>query len=121
MRTLGIEIRKVGHINAPALFKDIDRVLAGSGIQSHGGSPGVAMQVTTIAHSLQSMLTKDWFSVSTVTECAKIAQITISSERMQIYNSMHCIHYNTMLPDYMLALKAMVLDDFRSILNPEPH
>jgi len=37
---------------------------------------------------------------------------------MTIYNCVHCMHWNEMLPEYRQTVMAMVLDDFRSVLNP---
>ena len=77
------------------------------------------VQSATIAHSLQRMLkTERYFDVCTVRNCASVAQISIPAERMAIYQSIHCMSWSEMLPDYRQAIVAMVLDDFRSILNP---
>lgn len=116
LQKFGIEIRKIG--NTENLYKDVDAVLKNYNIPK--GSVNTDIQVQTIAHALQKMLKTDrHFSICTVRECVKISQIIISEERMNIYSAAHCLNWNEMLPDYRNMLVAMLLDDFRTILNPE--
>ncbi len=115
MRGFGLELRRTG--NTKNLYDDVDKVLAAAGIQDGGVSKN--LQHATIAHSLHKMLQSDnYFSVYTIDKCMAICQICIPKERMLIYNSIHCMHWNEMTPDYRHMIMAMVLDDFRNILNP---
>jgi hypothetical protein len=83
------------------------------------GGVSVELQRQAIAHALQKMMKADsWFNVCTIDRCIDICQVVIPKERMNIYNAAHCIHWNEMDSDYRQLLMAMVLDDFRSILNP---
>lgn len=113
MQRFGIEIRKAG--STKGLYEDIDRVLGKFKIPSQGVTDDVQSQ--SVAHSLQKMLQVDQhFSVCTIKSCADVVQICIPKERMNIYQAIHCVHWNEMLPDYRQIICAMVLDDFRSVL-----
>lgn len=115
LQKFGIEIRKIG--NSKNLYSEIDMVLKRSGIES--GEVNTEVQTQALAHSLQKMLTVDsWFSICTIKDCAEMCGICISKERLDIYRTCHCIHWSAMLPEFRQTLVAMVLDDFRSILNP---
>lgn len=115
LNKFGLELRKIGSLNY--LYRDIDNVLNSNGIEN--GQINQEIQSNAIAHSLQKMLVRDnYFSVCSVEKCAKMACITITTERLQIYNSAHCMNYSDMTSEYRQILTAMVLDDFRSVLNP---
>ena len=50
---------------------------------------------------------KEWFDVTAVRELAKLNEITISAEHMELFHSLHCIHWNEMHSDtreYLLAV-----------------
>lgn len=115
LQKLGLEIRKIGNLNN--LYNDVDLVLSNYKVPEQ--SVNRPIQAATVAHSLQKMLkTESHFSVCTIEKCAAICQICIAKERMQVYNAIHCVNWNEMLPDYRQLIVAMVLDDFRSVLNP---
>lgn len=115
LQKLGLEIRKIGNLNN--LYNDVDLVL--SNYKAPEQSVNRPIQAATVAHSLQKMLkTESHFSVCTIEKCAALCQICIAKERMQVYNAIHCVNWNEMLPDYRQLIVAMVLDDFRSVLNP---
>lgn len=115
LQRLGIEVRKVGNLNN--LYNDVDLVLKNYSIPPKTTS-GV-VQANAVAHSLQKMLQSDnYFSVSTIQHCASLCQIFISYERMQLYQTQHCMQWNEMTEDFRQQLVAMVLDDFRGVLNP---
>ena len=112
----GIEIRKVG--SAKSLYEDVDRVLKNYNIPK--GSVSQDLQVSTVAHSLHKMIqVESYFNICTVDHCVKICQIIIPAERYKVYHAIHCMHWNEMLPDYRQTIVAMILDDFRTILNPD--
>jgi len=116
IQKLGLEIRKLGSLHN--LYKDVDMVLSNYKVPANGINRTI--QAAATAHSLQKMLkTESHFSVCCITDCAKLCQICIDSERMIVYNSIHCVHWNEMLPDFRQMIVAMVLDDFRGILNPQ--
>lgn len=115
MKAFGIEIRKVGDVKG--LFKEVDIVLSKAGITSSGITSDLQSQ--TVAHALQKMIkVGKWFDVCTINNCAEACNIHIPAERVKIYRAIHCIDWNEMLPDYRQTIIAMVLDDFRGILNP---
>lgn len=108
MSMFGLELRKVGNIKN--LYRDVDIVL--------GNTNRANLQRQTVAHAIQKMMKSDkWFDVTCIKGCAKVCEICIPEERMDIYSAIHCIHWNEMLPDYRQQIIAMVLDDFRSILD----
>lgn len=114
MQKFGIEIRRSGTLNG--LYKDVDSVLSNSGMAN--GNVSDLAKIQTVAHSLQRMLKADrYFDVCTIRNCISVCQICISEERMNIYQSIHCMHWNEMEPEYRLLITAMVLDDFRSVLT----
>ncbi|MBK7360675.1 MAG: hypothetical protein WAT16_08820 [Saprospiraceae bacterium] len=92
-------------------------VLSNYGIKS--GEINANVQVNAVAHSLQKMLkTEMHFSVCCIRDCAALCQICISSERMKVYQTQHCINWSEMTNEFRQILVAMVLDDFRCVLNP---
>lgn len=116
LQKLGFEIRKIG--NVKSLYRDVDAVLSSAGITQ--GNVTSDIQRDTTAHALQKMISgQEYFSVCTVDKLAKISGIIIPKERQNIYNAAHCMDWSEMVPDYRQKLVAMVLDDFRSVLNPE--
>lgn len=109
---LGLEIIRKG--SSVDLFKHVDRVLAGT---EPGGLPN-GMDRGAVAHSLQRMVKADhWLDVCTIRDCEKFISRPISAERMQVYKTTHCVHWRDMEPDFRQKLIAMILDDFREILN----
>jgi hypothetical protein len=116
MQKFGIEIRKVG--DTRNLYNDVDTILSRNGMRTQEVSDNAKIQ--TIAHSLQKMLKVDnYFSVCTINNCAKVCQICIPADRLNIYNAAHCLNWSDMLPEYRQLLVAMVLDDFRVVLCPQ--
>lgn len=115
MKAFGLELRKVGSV--AGLYSEIDTVLKKHGVQDC--SVGKKVATMAVAHALHKMMdAKKWFDVCAIDSCISICQIVIPRERYNIYRSAHCLYWDEMLPDYREALIAMVLDDFRSILNP---
>lgn len=118
MKGFGLELRKTTGVSAKSLFADVDRILAASGVTP--GSVGGKVQQQAVAHSLQNMMKPDkYFDVCTVRNCANVCGVVVSRERMDVYSSQHCIHWNEMLPDFRATLCAMILDDFREVLTAD--
>ncbi len=114
LQKFGIEIRKIGNIDA--IYQDVDLILEKYNILN--SEININVQSQAIAHSLQKMFkTESYFSICTIKNCAKLSQIYIPEERMNVYDTIHCISWNEMLPEFRQMIIAMVLDDFRSILN----
>lgn len=79
-----------------------------------------AMKQGAVAHSLQNMFRADeYFSICTINDLIEVSQIVIPKERYDIYRSQHCIYWRDMTPEFRQTLIAMILNDFRSILNTE--
>ena len=113
MKTFGIEIRRANKISG--LYQDVDRTLRGLG----PGEVSIEIQTQAIAHSLQQMMKAgNYFDVCTIKTCRDVCQTHISSERMAVYRAAHCIDWNEMTDEFRTMLMAMVLDDFRGVLNP---
>lgn len=109
LERFGIEIRKIGTVTA--LYEDVDKIL-----QNHD----VNVKRQTVAHALQKMLKPgNWLNVCSIKECAKVANVYIEQERMDIYRAVHCVNWNEMTDEYRQLIMAMVLDDFRCVLNPK--
>lgn len=109
VQSLGFEIRKIGSLSD--LYKEVDVVL---------GKLSYIIEVGTVAHALQKMFKPDqWPDVCNIRECAKICNIVIPQERMSIYSIVHCMHWSEMTEDYQRLIKAMLLDDFRTVLCPQ--
>lgn len=111
----GLELRRKNNITN--LFSDVKDVLKKAGIE--GGVVPAHFQSASVAHSLQNMLNGNYFDICTVNNCAEMIGLVIPKERLNVYQTQHCVHWSEMLPEYRQALVAMVLDDFSSILNPE--
>lgn len=113
MKAFGLELRKVGSV--AALYKEVDMALG----KLPPGGVDHTTQVMTVAHALQKMISsQNYFDVCTIDRCAEVCQICISIERRRIYSAIHCVYWNEMLPEYRQKIVAMVLDDFRGVLNP---
>jgi hypothetical protein len=118
IQKFGIELRKLNSVTPKELYRDVDTVLNKFSIPKGGVT--IDVQTQTIAHTLNKMLRSEGhLSVCAISECAKISQIVIPVERMEIYNATHCMKWGSMEEDYRSSLIAMVLDDFRTVLNPE--
>lgn len=112
MKAFGIEIRKYGSV--ASLYQEVDKSLG----SLKPGEVDKQTQIMTVAHALQKMISiQNYFSVSTVRDCAEVCQIVISKERLSVYSSIHCMNWNEMLPEYRQRIVAMVLDDFITVLN----
>ncbi len=106
MQAFGLELRKIGNIDS--LYKEVDLVLSKVSDSE--------MQRQTVAHSLNKMIkAQNYFDVCTIKNCAEICQVAISKERLCIYQSIHCMHWNEMMSEYRQRIIAFVLDDFRAV------
>ena len=114
LRSFGIEIRKTGNIKN--ILADVDAFLNKKGIMPN--NVGIKVQAVAAAHALNKMFKVErYFDVCTVRDCSEMCQVVISKERMLLYRSAHCMHWNEMDHEYRQTLIAMVIDDFRSILE----
>lgn len=112
---LGLEIRKKNTIGN--LYADVDKTLLANGLKN--GEVSVGLQSQAVAHSLQKMMKPNsHFSICTIRECMEVSKIVIPQERIDVYHSIHCVHWSEMLPEFRQMIIAMILDDFRAILNP---
>lgn len=110
-----LEIRKNGDFRS--IFKDVDSILAKHGMVS--GQTSIKVAKEAVAHSLQNMLKRNYFDVCTINNCSEASLIKISSARRAIYHTAHCIHWGDMTLDYKEQLIAMVMDDFRTLFEPQ--
>lgn len=116
MRKFGIEIRKIGDINN--LYEDVDSVLRKADLQV--GEINKDIQKQAVAHSLQKMMKPSGhLNICCIKDCINLCGIFISSERLSLYSTQHCINWTDMLPEFRMTITAMILDDFRCVLNPE--
>ncbi len=114
INSLGIEIRRTNGIKD--LYEQVDNHL--NEVEKKFKENGENIVKTAVAHALQKMISVDsYFDITEIINCAKVASIVISAERMNIYRLAHCMHWNQMTPEYRQTLVAMVLDDFRVLLN----
>lgn len=111
MKLMNLDIRKAGTA-MEYIYDTVDRTLA--------TIDPTTIERETVGHALQHMFQAHrHFSVCKVRECAKLCNVVIPKERMKIYDTMHCINWNEMDPEYRGKLVAMVMDDFRDVLNPQ--
>ncbi len=114
LEKFGLELRKIGNVNS--LYKEVNMVLDSHKMESKGISSET--QIQTTAHALHKMFqSSGHFSVCTIRTCAELSNICISRERMNVYESIHCMSWSNMLPEYAQMIIAMVLDDFRTVLD----
>ena len=114
LQKFGIEIRKLDSVQD--LYRDVDRTLRAAEIRA--GEVSVQMKVHTTAHALQKLFQQSYFSSYDVKKIAELSGLIISVERVRMYEAVGTLNYNEMTPEYRQILIAMVLDDFRSVLNP---
>lgn len=114
---MGIEIRRTGQLDN--LYRDVDLVLSKLSNNEIPGSVPREMAIAAAAHSLQNMLNVDsYLDVIAIKQAAAVCGIVIPYERIEFYRTLHCIHWNKMLPEFRQGLIAMILDDFRQVFNP---
>lgn len=114
----GLDIRRAEN-NVDTLFHQVDRTLARHGMISKQEDVSPKIKAAATAQAIHKMMQPDrHLSVCTIREAAKLYGLIISKERMQVYQLNHCVDWNDMLPDLRESLVAMILDDFRSVLNP---
>lgn len=98
------------------LYQQVDSILSTFTMEPKGMS--YQAQSAAVAHCLQKMFqVKGHFSVCIVEACANMCQVMISKDRKDLYNSIHCLHWHEMTEDFRNLVTAMVLDDFREVLN----
>lgn len=115
-RKIGIEITNKSE--SKKLFEQADILLDKNNIPPNGITREI--QAQTVAHALQKMIRNDvYFSVTTLEKCANVCGIIISKERMNVYDTIHCMNWNEMIPEYRLMIISMILDEFRGILNAD--
>lgn len=108
VKTLGFELRKVGSLGG--LYKEVDMVL-----DSHEDKA----KSLAVAHGIHKMFKpNNHFDICFIRNASEMCNIVIPAERLHVYQAAHCMDWNDMLPDYRQIIMAMVMDDFRSILNP---
>ena|ERR1700749_2454565 len=115
-KKFAVEIRKTEAVED--LFKQVDLVLKNHNILPESTSESA--ENLTVAHVLHRMIHDgDHFFIQTIQRCATICHITISADRILIYKSIDCMQWGAMTPEYRKVIVAMVLDDFREVLNPK--
>ena len=111
----GIEIRKSGNIKN--IYRDVDTILDQHSVER--GEITHSIKVQSVAHALHDMIKPDkWLNVCVIDNCIKVSGICVSKKRYDVYSANHCISWNEMAPDYRELLIAMILDDFRELLDP---
>ena len=111
----GLELRRKGNLNN--IFSDVDAVLKANGVVRNTHFPPDVVRLS-VSQSLQTMFQKQYFDICAVKACADTAQMHIEKQREDFYRSLHCVSWGEMLPETKSLLVAMVLDDFRDVLNP---
>lgn len=114
LQRLGIDIRKIG--STKNLMSDVDLILKSNGMERRTVDPFLALDA--IRHALHQMMKPDnFFSVCVMDKAIAVLKIHITSERMNIYRSVHCVHWNNMLESFRTTLIAMILDDLRILFE----
>lgn len=117
MNIMGIHISTVAS-QRKNLFANVDSVLSAQGMGAGQQYVPQTIQQMAAIHALRKMLNEEkHFSVCTITDLEKVCQGHVASHRKALYNSVHCIAWADMEPDFRQTLVAMVLDDFRHILT----
>ncbi len=116
MEIFGIELRKKNSLEN--LYRDVDRVLSKDNVIK--GRVSDKTKESALRHSLQKMLEADkYFDICTIRGCAELFNLYIPSERMALYQSIHCLYWNKMESEFRAEVISYVLDDFRPILYPD--
>lgn len=115
----GIELRNTNKpLSVKQLYDEVDRTLYNLGIEPNTGEVSADVAVQTVAHKLTDMFQPNkHFSVCTIRHLSELTSVVISSKRMNIYQSIHCMNWGSMTDEYRKSILAMVLDDFRSVLQ----
>lgn len=117
MNLLGLEIRRSPVKSLNALYADVDLILNQYQIPKRGINEDLAAEA--IATRLQKLLKNDrYFCICTYDDLSKLGELHVDCQRRKFYSALHCVDYSEMLPEFKMKLFAMILDDFREILNP---
>lgn len=106
--TLGnFQIRKIGTMED--LYKEVDIVL--------GNAKDIETKV--LACGLKNMFAPNkHLDVCFIRQASELFGIHIDKKRMLIYGQLHCIDWSAMEEDVRSTVMSLILDDFRTILNP---
>lgn len=105
--------------NTDSLYSEIDSILAGLNIGPGEVSPNI--QHMAVAHTIHKMIKVDrWFDITVLAQCFNLCQLHVSDARLQLYKTIHCIHWSEMTPVFRQSLVAMIFDDLRPILKSIP-
>lgn len=116
MKAFGIELRKANSIQG--LLSDVDQILLANNTLPSSGGVSISFKAQSCVVALQKMFRGERsFSVCTINDCAKMFDLVIPRERMDIYRAVHCVNWNEMDSQYRQTLTALILDDFRDVLQ----
>jgi len=103
---LGLQVRKVGSL--ADLYQEVDRAL----------SNAKNMKEQALVLGLKKLFnpTKH-FDICFIKNSAEAFNIHIPSDRLYIYSSLHCMDWSDMDEGFRANIMAMVMDDFRSVLQ----
>ena len=66
-----------------------------------------------ILSNLKHNFSKSYFSICEIEDMAKMCDLRISSEKMSLFNTLHCVNFNEMTEETRSYLFASLVDIFR--------
>ncbi len=102
-------------VERKSLYDEVDNLLDRYGITKNSIPPEV--KITALVGSLKKLFNKKYFDICMLKECLMLFDLKITDERMNIYRTQHCIDWGEMEEDFKNIMIAMILDDFRQVLN----
>jgi len=101
----------IANTNIGVLLKATDSIL--KKYKTNGEIPESIQGQITISVLKNISERNDYFSVSYINRLAKLQGVHISKERMDMFDSLHCVSYSDMTQETREYLMACIVDSFR--------
>lgn len=99
----------IKNANIAALLDGADKVLQKFG--KHGVPENIKGQATL--SSMKRFSTGTFFDVCTVRELAKLNGVIIDTEHMELFSTLHCVHWSDIHPQTREYVQALLIDYFK--------
>lgn len=100
-----------GNQNLTTLYSKVDEVLERNGITDLTVPDRIKAEASWLA--VRKMFRGNHFSICTLRDVCELHNIHLPYEREKFYETLHCISFGEMNPDFQEKLTAMLFDDLR--------
>lgn len=71
--------------------------------------------------ALKKLFSDNYFDVTSLNRIALLADIIIPSDKQKLFNTLHCVHYNTMSREFREDLAETIQNQFEEYFEIESH